>query len=104
MPFIVSGPSGSAEAVLTEAYKITHKTLQIDHAPGPTDGADPGHCDESHSPVHRPTGLGAGEEQQSQPGSQMAHPADGVASNASGRTARRSTIASDIWRNSPTSA
>jgi cobalt-zinc-cadmium efflux system protein len=48
------------EAVLAEAYKITHTTLQVDHAPGLADGADPGHCDESHGPVHRPTGLSAG--------------------------------------------
>jgi cobalt-zinc-cadmium efflux system protein len=62
---ITSGmPAASAradlEAVLAEAYKITHTTLQVDHAPVPADGADPGHCDESHGPVHRPTGLGAG--------------------------------------------
>jgi cobalt-zinc-cadmium efflux system protein len=48
------------EAVLAQAYKITHRTLQVDHAPSPAGGADPGHCEESHGPVHRPTGLGAG--------------------------------------------
>ena len=48
------------ESVLAEAYRITHTTLQVDHAPIPAGGADPGHCEEAHGPVHRPTGLGAG--------------------------------------------
>jgi cobalt-zinc-cadmium efflux system protein len=43
------------EAVLAEAYKITHTTLQVDHAPAPATGSTgPEHCEESHGPIHRP--------------------------------------------------
>ncbi|GAA4629416.1 cation diffusion facilitator family transporter [Actinoallomurus vinaceus] len=48
------------EAVLATEYKITHTTLQVDHAPDPllsitnADGKAEEHCDESHGPVHRP--------------------------------------------------
>jgi len=53
------------EAFLASAYRITHATLQVDHAPGshgselPGCGGvpaarDPHHCDDAHGPVYRP--------------------------------------------------
>ena len=45
------------EAVLAEAYQITHTTLQVDHNPDPLLSIGPRpeeHCDDSHGPVHRP--------------------------------------------------
>ncbi|WP_329246302.1 cation diffusion facilitator family transporter [Actinoallomurus sp. NBC_01490] len=52
------------EAVLAEAYKITHTTLQVDHAPAPATagGAGPEHCEDSHGPIHRPAGSVTGPE------------------------------------------
>ncbi|MFB9832386.1 cation diffusion facilitator family transporter [Actinoallomurus acaciae] len=45
------------EAVLAEAYQITHTTLQVDHAPA-AGGIEPEHCEDSHGPIHRPAGQG----------------------------------------------
>jgi cobalt-zinc-cadmium efflux system protein len=48
------------EAILAEAYKIPHTTLQVDHAPAIAGDSDPGHCEDSHGPIHRPAGSTAG--------------------------------------------
>jgi cobalt-zinc-cadmium efflux system protein len=48
------------EAVLAEEYKFTHTTLQVDHAPAMASGSEPGHCEDSHGPTHRPTESEAG--------------------------------------------
>jgi cobalt-zinc-cadmium efflux system protein len=57
---------GDLEHLLAGTYKITHTTLQVDHAPqqvltiagGGARYGDP-HCNDPHGPVHRPPGLAA---------------------------------------------
>ncbi len=50
------------EAVFAETYRITHTTLQVDHASAAAGDTDPEHCDDSHGPVHRPAESATGPE------------------------------------------
>lgn len=58
---------GDLEHLLTDTYKISHTTLQVDHAPQevftiagrPAGRGDP-HCNDPHGPVHRPPGADVG--------------------------------------------
>jgi cobalt-zinc-cadmium efflux system protein len=43
------------EAFLSGEYRITHATLQVDHAV-PQSGPSDGHCDDAHGPAYRPGG------------------------------------------------
>jgi cobalt-zinc-cadmium efflux system protein len=55
------GVRAAIEGLLRREYRITHSTLQVDHAgqaagaaTGPADGADDPHCADSHGASYRP--------------------------------------------------